>query len=343
MKLANLILEYLYECKGDFIALEQLLKATDAGHRRVEEALTELDRRGHRFERSPAQGIRLLRPTVMDAHLIERDLSVKHIGQHVICFDEVDSTNDVAFASAQQAAGQALVVTAEYQRAGRGRLGRKWLSPPGSAVLASVLLHRQACELPHEALTLAAGLAVAEGVAQAAGVEPTLDWPNDIVIDGAKLAGVLVEVRATDDIRQVVIGFGINVLATPPREMLTSASSFEPPDKPVKQVSRSATCLSEAVGGGLSLERIEILRAVLVRMDRWVAVLQSDGADELHEKWCRRCGMINRRLSVMSAGQHFAGRVVDVSPAEGLVLLADDGQRLYLPAATSTILSRLDR
>ncbi len=324
MELANLILELLYDRGEVFFALDELAQATSAGRAQVDEALGELARRGHRFERSPAHGVRLIRPTVLDAYLIERNLPVRHIGRHVICFNETDSTNDTAFASARQAAGEALVVTAEYQRAGRGRLGRKWISPPGTAILASVLLHRQACELPHEALTLAAGLAVAEGIDDAAGISPALSWPNDVVVGEAKLAGVLVEVHTVSGARQVVIGFGINVFSAPPTE----------------QVSGQAICLAEAIGSPwrpASLERIEILRAVLARMERWVAALQSDGAGELHERWCSRCGMINRRLCVQSAGRRFTGRVVDVSPSEGLILLDDDGQRLHFPSATSTV------
>ncbi len=321
MELTNRILGLLYDRREGFFALEELVDVAGTGRAQVDEALADLARRGHRFERSPAHGVRLIRPTVLDAHLIERNLPVRHIGRHVICFNETDSTNDTAFASAQQAAGETLVVTAEYQRAGRGRLGRKWISPPGTAVLASVLLHRQACELPHEALTLAAGLAVAEGIDDATGIAPALVWPNDVVVGTAKLAGVLVEVRTVSGIRQVVIGFGINIFSAPSAE----------------QVSGRAICLAEAVGDVASLERIEILRAVLARMERWVAALQSGGAGELHERWCSRCGMINRRLCVQSAGRRFTGRVVDVSPAEGLILLDDDGQRLHFPSATSTI------
>ncbi len=326
MELTNRILERLYDRGEVFFALDELAQATSADRAQVDEALGELARRGHRFERSPAWGVRLLRPTVLDAHLIERNLPVRHIGRHVICFNEADSTNDTAFASARHAAGEALVVTAEYQRAGRGRLGRKWISPPGTAILASVLLHRQACELPHEALTLAAGLAVAEGIDDAAGISPALVWPNDVVVGEAKLAGVLVEVRTVSGARQVVIGFGINIFSAPSAE----------------QVSGQAICLAEAIGDAASLERIEILRAVLARMERRVAALSrciGSGAGELHERWCSRCGMINRRLCVQSAGRRFTGRVVDVSPSEGLILLDDDGQRLHLPAATSTIVT----
>lgn len=310
--------------------MEELVDSPVVDWAKADEAFDELARRGHRFERSPANGVRLVRPTVMDAHLIERDLPVKHIGRHVICFDEVDSTNDVAFASARQAAGEALVVTAEHQRAGRGRFGRKWISPSGAAILASILLHRQACELPHEALTLAAGLAVAEGIDETVGIAPALTWPNDVVIGDAKLAGVLVEVRTSGGVRRMVIGFGINVFASPSRNMLMDRSGG--------QVSTPAVCLSEVVGEAASLERIEILRAVLVRMESWVGALQSGDADELHKQWCSRCVMINRRLCIQSAGRRFTGRVVDVSPAEGLILLSDDGQRLHLPAATSTII-----
>ncbi len=317
MELTNRILELLYDREGGFFALDELAKASGADHAKVEEALAELSQRGHRFERSPAHGVRLMRPTVMDAHLIERDLPVEHIGRHVICFDQADSTNDVAFASVQQAAGRALVVTAEYQRVGRGRLGRKWFSPSGSAVLASVLLHRQACDLPQEALTLAAGLSVAEGIEKSTGVTSTLDWPNDVVIGEAKLAGVLVEVRG----KEVVIGFGINVFTAPA----------------AGRVSRPATCLAKELGGISSLERIEILRAVLGRMDRWVSALRDGRTGELHDRWCSRCGMVNRRIRIQSSGNRFTGRVIDVSPSEGLVLLDDDGQRLHFPAATSTI------
>ncbi len=317
MELADQILELLYGREGGFFALEELAQATDADHAKVEEALAELARRGHRFERSPAHGVRLMRPTVMDAHLIERNLSVEHIGRHVLCFNEVDSTNDIAFSSISQAAGQALVVTAEYQRAGRGRLGRKWFSPSGSAVLASVLLHRRASDLPQEALTLAAGVSVAEGIEKSTGVTSTLDWPNDVVIGESKLAGVLVEVRG----KEVVIGFGINVFSSPPAEKL----------------SRRATCLAKELGGISSLERIEILRAVLGRMDWWISALRDGLTGELHDRWCSRCGMVNRRIRIQSSGNRFTGRVIDVSPSEGLVVLDDDGQRLHFPAATSTI------
>jgi len=314
MKPADRILELLYDRQGGYVWTDELSASAGADRGALEAALNELAARGHRLDRGPA-GVRLCRPTVLDAHLIECDLPVEQIGRHVICFGEVDSTNDVAFASAAQAAGQALVVTAEYQRAGRGRAGRKWICPPATGVLASVLLHEAAASLPKEALTIAAGVALAEGVDRATGVAAALAWPNDVLVDDAKLAGVLVEVRDG----QVVIGVGINVNAAPSPE----------------QVDRPATHLAGAVGR--ELERTDICREVLVSMDNWLIELSRGEFESLHRAWLGRCQMINRRLRVRGPEGIVAGRVLDVHPLEGLVLMTDDGHRVHLAAATSTV------
>jgi len=313
---ADRILEVLYDRDGAFVWLDELARAAGVeGAHGLDRALGTLRQRGHGFERSPAHGVRLLRPTVLDAHLIERDLPVDRIGRHVICFGEVGSTNDVAFDSAAGAGAHAVVVTAEAQRAGRGRMGRSWISPPSSGLLASVLLPVSAPSA-HDQLTIAAGLAVAEGVEQATGVATALAWPNDVLVDGAKLAGVIVEVRGG----RTVIGFGINVTAAPAPE----------------QVGQATACLADAPSA--CLERIEICRAVLVRLDRWVSSLATDGPEGLHRCWLRRCAMLNRRARFRWAGRTLAGRVLDLSPTESLVVLTDDGQRVHLPAAETTVL-----
>ena len=319
MQSVDRVLELLYDRAGGFFALEELAEAAGLDRAGLEAALEALVRRGHRIERTPVHGVRLHRPMVLDAHLLERGLPVRHIGRHVICFREVDSTNDVAFDSAAQADGQALVVTAEFQRAGRGRMGRRWLCPPSAGVLASVLLHAAAAGIAHEQLTVAAGLAVAEGIEDASGIGARLVWPNDVLAGGAKVAGVLVEVRGSS----TVIGFGINVGAAPRPE----------------EIGRAATSLAAVVGR--TVERVELLRAVLVRLDRRLEALASGELDELHESWLRRCVMLNRRVRFRRAGRELIGRVLDLHPTEGLVVLTDDGCRLHLPAAETTVVDGL--
>ncbi len=320
MEHVNRVLELLYDRPGGYFALEELAEAAGLDRPGLEAALEALMRRGHRIERAPVQGVRLRRPTVMDAHLLERNLPVRHIGRHVICFGQVGSTNDVAFDSSARAAGQALVVTAEFQRAGRGRMGRRWVCPPSAGVLASVLLHAGASGLAHEQLTVAAGLAVAEGIEEAAAVDARLAWPNDVLVGGRKVAGVLVEVRGG----LTVVGFGINVSAAPG----------------AGEIGRPATCLS--VEAGLPVERIELLRAVLVRLDRRVEALAGGELEELHRSWLHRCVMLNRRVRFRWAGRVLVGRVLDLHPTQGLVVLADDGQQVHLPAAETTVLGESD-
>jgi len=320
---ANRILELLYDRGGEFVWMDELAGAVGASPPAAEAALAELAGRGHRLQRGP-EGVRLLRPTVLDAHLIERGLPVARIGRHVICFDEVDSTNDVALDSAEGAGGQALVVTAEHQRAGRGRLGRRWVCERGAGVLASVLLPAGSERLPREGLTVAAGLAVAEGLEAAAGVRTGLAWPNDVLLDGGKVAGVLVDVRSParpgGSGERVVVGMGINAGGAPPPE----------------QVGRATACLAAAAGR--AVERIDVLRAVLVALDRRAADLAAGRTAELHDAWAARSETINRRVAVAGPDGRVEGRVLDVSPTEGLVLLTDGGRRVHLPAATSTLI-----
>jgi BirA family biotin operon repressor/biotin-[acetyl-CoA-carboxylase] ligase len=256
----------------------------------------------------------------MDAHLIERDLKTQRVGRNAIVFDAVDSTNDVAADTARQDGADGLVVLAEHQRRGRGRLGRTWLSPPRQNVLMSVLLLDTRGAVHVEALTIAAGLAVAEGVDAACGsVTCELRWPNDVLVAGAKVAGVLVERRQGADGGVVIVGIGVNANAAPAAD----------------EVDRPATSLAEQTGG--PVERIELVRAVLRRLDHWVAQLSTGRLGPLHEAWVARCGMINQRVTVRAAGGTHVGRVLDVSPLEGLVLAGDDGQRVHLPAAEATL------
>jgi len=173
--------------------------------------------------------------------------------------------------------------------------------------------------LPHEALTIASGLAVAEGIERATGLHCHLKWPNDALLEGAKVAGVLVELGAREGSRAVVVGVGINANAAPD----------------AGEVSAPAACLADRAGG--DTERVELVRAVLVRLDEWVHRISQGRLDDLRERWLARCDMINKRISVSRGRETYVGRALDVSPLEGMILCCDDGRRVHLPAESSTI------
>jgi len=314
---ANAILAQLYD-RRDFVSMHELASCL-GDPRRLAGALDDLERRGHRLDRQPDRGVKLADPVRLDAYLIERDLGTDLIGRSVVCFGQIESTNDVAMSSAAQQGTGGLVVTAESQRAGRGRRGGRWICPARSGLLFSVLLTDSPEQLDQEPTTIAAGLAVAEGIEESTSLKCDLKWPNDVRIDGRKVAGVLIESRSQGDTQATAIGIGVNVTAGPP------------PD----EIGRPATHIAahEPDPG-----RIELLRSILRRLEYWRREVIARRYDQLHEGWTSRCGMLHQRVRILSRGVEYVGRTVDISPLEGLVLACDSGIHVHLPAAVSTVL-----
>jgi BirA family transcriptional regulator, biotin operon repressor / biotin---[acetyl-CoA-carboxylase] ligase len=168
-------------------------------------------------------------------------------------FSEVTSTNDIVTTLAEAGNGEGVVVAADAQNAGRGRFGRDWASPHGAGIYASVLLRPPAAAL--RLVTIAAGVALADGIRAATGLTLQLKWPNDLVADGGpgarKVAGILAEGGVTPEGSPwVVLGFGINVLsAALPREVGLRASSLEQElGRPVDRGLVFAECLAALAG-----------------------------------------------------------------------------------------------
>ena len=257
----------------------------------------------------------------LDAKKIERNLQTQRVGRGVLCFDEVDSTNDIAWDSVRQVDTDGLVILAESQRLGRGRLGRKWITPPDSEnILMSVLLRDTQKLLPHESITIAAGLSVSEAIDSTLHLSTSLKWPNDVLIDDKKLAGIIVELRQSEAENVMVIGIGINVTGHPPDSVV---------EKPATNL-RAHT--------GQYLDRNEIIRSVLKRLDHWIVAISAGELKKLHDAWRQRCGMINQWISVQSGGQRYTGRILDVDPLDGLVLCDDHGVHHHIHAAGATVL-----
>lgn len=302
------------------LSREELARAASDSSVSVDRLLEGLWQRGYRFRRTSQGDAEPVRPEPLEAARIEEGLDTCRIGQCVICFDTVESTNTVAWGSARQGNTDGLVITAECQSAGRGRLGRNWVSPRGLNLLFSVVLSDAQDRLAHEALTISTGLAVAEGIEQSTGVECDLKWPNDVLIEGAKVAGVLVETGRVARRRWCVIGIGINVGWSPEAE----------------SVRRPATCLYSHAKA--PCDRTQILQAVLSRLDLWVNRVEARALDLLRKAWLSRCGMLHRRLRLRGGNQDYEGIVLDINPLEGLVLAPDQGPRVLIPSSSATLL-----
>ena len=180
----------------------------------ITQRVAELCRIGYDIEETPHLGYRLLSaPDVLHADdLLSRLAPRRVIGRDIQVFQQTSSTNDVVEKLARDGVNEGVVIFAESQTAGRGRLGRKWISPAEQGLWFSVLLRPSMPPGLATQLTIAAATAVARAIRAETGLMPQIKWPNDILVQNKKVVGILTELSAeVDRVRYVVIGIGVDV------------------------------------------------------------------------------------------------------------------------------------
>jgi BirA family biotin operon repressor/biotin-[acetyl-CoA-carboxylase] ligase len=228
-------------------------------------------------------------------------------GGRVHWFDEVTSTNDVAARLAEQGAGEGTIVIADAQSAGRGRMGRTWVSPSGAGLYVSVVLRPASAWAP--LVTVGAGVAIAEGIAEATGLDPALKWPNDLYVSDRKLGGILAEAGSSGGhVEHVVLGFGVNLMG-----------AAYPPD-----IAARATSLEEELGR--PIDRGTLLVACLAALARRVADLRGGRSREVLEAWRRRARpSFGRRVEWGTGAEVHRGVAEDLDGSGALVVRTERG------------------
>jgi BirA family biotin operon repressor/biotin-[acetyl-CoA-carboxylase] ligase len=209
----------------------------------------------------------------------------------IVRLGTVDSTQSVAFALAERGAADRTVVVADQQLAGRGRRGRSWSAPAGTSLLTSIIVRPRLPQALLATLSLTTAVAVGEALRRVTGVDARLKWPNDVLVAGRKIAGILLESRMTGasggggstptiPAMVTIIGVGINL----------GQREF-PPD-----LADSAT--SVAVETGRAPSREAVLTAVLEEFDVWRGRLEAEGFGPIREDWRRLSDTLGRRVAV---------------------------------------------
>ena len=225
--------------------------------------------------------------TELSKEKIEKDMHTQWAGRNMIYLENTDSTNVQVKYLAEKGAARGTVVVAESQSAGRGRRGRKWESPAGSNLYFSLLLRENIVPEKASMLTLVMGLAVREAIAQVCGIEPKIKWPNDIVIDGRKIAGILTEMFFEEDkSAYVIIGTGINIKAQNFAPQLEDKAAFleNTCKEPVSRetlLAKILECFEEKMSLFIKTMDLSLVRdnynAALVNCGREVRVLDPAG------------------------------------------------------------------
>lgn len=255
-------------------------------------------------------------PGPLSAEEIRCHLEAKWLGRELRCYDQVDSTNLVARELARSGAVHGTVVSAESQSRGRGRLGRGWVSPGHKNLYLSIVLRS---ELPVGRLPqigLLAGVAACDTLRE--WQRATLKWPNDVLIGGRKVCGILAEIEGT---QTVILGIGMNVNA-------------EESDFP-EELRRKAGSL--LLAGGRPLDRAHVIGRLLTHLETWYDTWTREGFAPIAAAWRERSGLIGRMIHVAESGMEISGQVLGLGEDGSLRLRLASGEEHRIIAGDVTV------
>jgi BirA family biotin operon repressor/biotin-[acetyl-CoA-carboxylase] ligase len=258
--------------------------------------------------------------TALSSEQIKRQLSTHVIGQTIEIYQQLGSTNDLLKGRAQAGAAEGLVIIAEEQVSGRGRMQRTWIAPPGYNLLLSVLLRPALAATESFALTMLAAVALCEAVETATGVQAALKWPNDLLVADAdgdlrKAAGILSEIELKNQqVVWAVIGMGINVNWSPSGVI------------DGKDLHTLATSLATAAGHIVDREALAV--ALLTQLDRRYSVLQRGERGELFAAWRTRLRTLGQPVTVNLPNGQLHGQAEDVD-GDGALMVRDAAGQLH--------------
>jgi BirA family biotin operon repressor/biotin-[acetyl-CoA-carboxylase] ligase len=274
--------------------------------------IEELRRLGYEIEAGPHFGYRLVSaPDVLHADdLLARLGPTKVVGRDIRVFEQTASTNDVVEKLARDGVREGVVVFAESQTRGRGRLGRKWISPARKGLWFSVLLRPDLRPQEATQLTVASATALIRAISAGTGLPLEIKWPNDILIRGKKVAGILTELSAElDKVRHAILGIGVDVNL--------GAGEFPP------EVRKLATSLK--IESGRTISRAELATSILRELDRDYARVCAGGFAALANEWETHCKTIGRDVTIQIGERRLRGRAESLDDDGALLLRTEHG------------------
>jgi BirA family biotin operon repressor/biotin-[acetyl-CoA-carboxylase] ligase len=321
----ELVLGFLAEAGDGFVSGEAISDKLGLSRAAVWKHVEGLRGRGYRIDAVPARGYRLREiPDRLTALELRPLLGTHDLGQVLHCREEVSSTSDLAKELAEAGAAHGEVVIAERQTAGRGRRGRGWSSPPGKNLYFSVVLRPDLPPQRAAEITLVASVALCRAVREA-GVAAGIKWPNDLVVGGRKLCGILTEMAADPDrVQWVVLGVGVNLNARPedfPDEFRAVATSL-------------------AAERGRPVPRALFTAAALSLLEEWLDRHAAEGFGPVREEWRALSDTLGRAVRVRVGDEEVEGVAEDVDEAGALLVRSGGGLRRVLSGDVTMLRAR---
>ncbi|MDO5424417.1 MAG: biotin--[acetyl-CoA-carboxylase] ligase [Eubacteriales bacterium] len=305
------ILKILRE-SGEFVSGQELCERFGVSRTAVWKAINQLKTEGYQIEAVSNRGYRLTEsPDILTGEAIESFLKTEWAGRKLYCLDTIDSTNNYAKKLAEEGAPHGTLVLAEKQEAGKGRRGRGWSTPKGTAIAMTLLLRPDIRPEKASMLTLVMGLAAARACRELLNLDVQIKWPNDLVIGGKKICGILTEMSAEMlGIHYLVIGIGINVNMTEfPEEIRSVATSLR-------------------LEAGKTIDRAELIAKCMEQFETcYESFIRTGDLVELQEAYQALLVNRNQKVCVLEPGHEYTGTALGINEMGELLVETEEGIR----------------
>jgi len=310
------LLHMLLNAEGRFVSGEEISRNLSISRTAVWKHVNKLRDMGYEFEAVSRKGYRLVtKPDSIDATALQLALDTTVFGRKAVLLTSTLSTQGDVLKLAEQGQAEGAVIIAEEQTGGRGRFGRKWFSPPGKGIWMSVLL-RPDVPLQHTPqLTLLTGVAVCRAVRACTGADAGIKWPNDLLIDGRKVCGILLESTVEDhEVRYCIAGIGVDV-------------NFDPEDYP-EDLTTIATSLKMETGQ--PVDRTKLTAAILTELEQLYFLYQKEGFGVISALWEALSVSMNREITVTNPHGVIEGKAIGLDPSGALLVEKHDGEHTLI-------------
>ncbi|MGG1313430.1 biotin--[acetyl-CoA-carboxylase] ligase [Cohnella laeviribosi] len=294
-----------------YVSGEEISKRLNVSRTAIWKQIRKLEAEGYVIEAVPRLGYRLVgRPSRLTRQEVQTRLQTREFGRHLHLFDSVSSTQDVLRELAEEGAPEGTLVIAEQQTQGRGRMGRVWVSPPGKGVWMSLLLRPQVPLQATPQLTLLAAVALRRAVSAVVPLDIGIKWPNDLLVDGKKISGILLESAAEEErLRYVVVGLGIS-------------ANLEPEDYPEDVASKA---VSLKMAAGRPVDRAELIAVTLKEFEELYELYLRDGFEPIRALWEAHSVNLNRKTTLATPRGPIEGIPRGLNDMGGLLVELSDG------------------
>lgn len=293
----NEILDYFRKADGNFVSGQQISKDLHVSRTAIWKHINVLKERGYIFESSTRKGYRLIyAPNLLTPLEIDSALHTETFGRHVVYLESTQSTNEEAKKIAREGAEEGTIVVAEEQITGHGRLAREFYSPFAKGIWFSLILRPKFFPMEASKCTLLAAVGVCRGIRRMGLADAGIKWPNDILVHGKKLVGILTLMSASmEKIDYIIMGIGINTGIKKnefPEDFREGATSF----------------LNE----GINVSRKDLLAAILGELEKEYSIAQNEGFDKVLDDWRALSVTLGQEVRVIFGDDSYTGKAVDI-------------------------------